>query len=103
MLNADLATGYAAVIVVPCFALVLPAGVKDADQDALNASLDAEIAHLREQGARVHVITPSAEFLALTQHGAQMLDVNLAAEAFQIGARQAVQKAMHVDVWWRQV
>jgi len=103
MLNADLATGYAAVIVVSCFALVLPAGVKNADQDALNASLAAEIARLREHGASVNVITPSAEFLDLTQHGAKMLDVSLAAEAFQIGARQAVQEAMHVDAVWRQV
>jgi len=63
----------------------------------MNASLDAEIARLREHGAGVHVITPSAEFLDLTQHGARMLDVSLAAEAFQLGARQAVQEAMHVD------
>jgi len=103
MLNADLATGYAAVIVVSCFTLVLPAGVKDADQEAMNASLDAEIARLREQGARVNVITPSVEFLDLTRHGARMLDVSLASEAFQIGARQAVQEAMHVDAVWRQV
>jgi len=103
MLNADLATGYAAVIVVSCFALVLPAGVKDADQEAMNASLDAEIARLREQGARVDVITPNAEFLDLTRHGAKMLDVSLVSEAFQIGARQAVQEAMHVDALWRRV
>ncbi len=103
MLNADLATGYAAVIVVSCFTLVLPAGVKDADQEAMNASLDAEIARLREQGASVDVITPSAEFLDLTRYGARMLDVSLASEAFQIGARQAVQQAIHVDAVWRQV
>jgi NTE family protein len=102
MLNADLATGYDAVIVVSCFPLVLPAGVNNPDREILNASLNAEIAGLREHGAHVDVVTPNGEFLKLTEYGTRMLDVSLIPEAFQIGAGQAVQEAFRIDAVWRQ-
>jgi NTE family protein len=102
MLNSDLASGHTAVIVVSCFALVLPAGVENIDQKMLNASLAAEIAALRSTGACVNVITPSAEFLDLTQGGTKMLDAGLSPEAYEIGARQAIQEAPNLHSPWRQ-
>ncbi|WP_263359091.1 patatin-like phospholipase family protein [Acidicapsa ligni] len=100
-LNADRATGHDAVIVVSCSPLVLPAGVNNPDRETLNAGLNAEIAGLREHGAQVDVVTPSAAFLKLTEYGARMLDVSLVPEAFQIGTRQAVQEALRIDAVWR--
>jgi NTE family protein len=101
MLNADLAADYASVIVVSCFALVLPARFRNPDQELLNAKLEAEIARLREGGARVNVIVPSADLLDLTQYGAKMLDISLASNAFQIGVQQAIQATANVDALWR--
>jgi NTE family protein len=101
MLNADLVPNHAAVIVVSCFALALPEGVNNDDQEILNTRLNAEIIGLRESGARVDVITPSAEFLELTQRGARMLDPSLIPSAFQIGLRQAAEDANRLDPIWR--
>jgi NTE family protein len=103
MLNADLATGYTTVIVVSCFALVLPEGFVNPEQEVLNASLEAEITGLREHGAKVILITPSAELLDLTRQGTKMLDTTLVPEAYQVGNRQGVQEAARIDVSWRQI
>lgn len=100
MLNADLAAGQSAVIIVSCFALVLPEGVGNEDREALNAQLNAEITALRESGARVNVITPSEEFLGLTQFGAKMLDPSLIPDAFQLGRQQALLEAARLDHIW---
>jgi NTE family protein len=102
LLNADLAQGHAAVIIVSCFALELPEGFKGEDQKTLNASLHREITTLREAGAHVDVITPSAEFLNLTRYGTRMLDTSLIPEAFQMGERHATQEASRLHrLWYR--
>jgi NTE family protein len=102
MLNADLALGHAAVIIVSCFALALPEGFKNEDREALNARLNVEIASLRESGAHVDVITPSEGFLRLTQFGAKMLDSSLIPDAFQLGGQQAPVEAGRLDrIWYR--
>lgn len=101
MLNSDLASGHAAVIVVSCFSLALPKGVESIYQKMLNAGLD-EIASLRNTSADVNVITPSAEFLDLTQGGIRMLDAGLTPEAYRIGSRQAIQEAPNLHSLWHQ-
>jgi NTE family protein len=88
MLNADLALGYASVIVVSCF--------------ALNESLHSEIDTLRKSTAQVDVITPSEEFLKLTRGGTRMLDTSLIPDAFQMGLRQAAQEASAISPLWYQ-
>jgi NTE family protein len=100
MLNADLAASHSAVIIVSCFALALPEGVRNEDREALNTQLNAEIASLRESGTRVHVITPSEGFLVLTQFGAKMLDSSLVPDAFQLGGQQALLEAARLDHIW---
>jgi NTE family protein len=102
LLNADFARGHAAVIIVSCFTLVFPEGFGSEDQKALNASLHAEIATLRESGAHVDLITPSAEFSTLTGNGAGMLDTSLTPDAVQMGLRQASQEASGIHRIWYQ-
>jgi NTE family protein len=100
MLNADLASGHSAMIIVSCFALALPEGVRNEDREALNARLNAEIASLRESGAHVDVITPNEGFLGLTQFGARMLDPSLVPAAVQLGHQQAIVEAVRLDRIW---
>ncbi len=51
-LNADLAAGYAAVVVVSCLALTLPEGFSDPVFDAIAGQIEAELAVLRSARAR---------------------------------------------------
>src|SRR5690348_12197817 len=55
-LNADLAAGHGAVIVVSCLLLALPEGVSDPVFEATAAQIEAELAVLRDGGAAVEVV-----------------------------------------------
>ena len=101
MLNADLAVGHESVIVISCFALTLPDGYHNEELEVTNACLQAEIDSLREQGANVTVITPNEEFLKLTNYGANMRNLNLVSEAWQVGNRQAIQEIGRIDKLWQ--
>ncbi len=98
MLNADVATGCATVIVVSCFALEAAGPMADPDWAVTIGAQVAELRALRD--AMVVLVTPSEAFLALTHHGASMMDGNLAADAFRIGWAQAVQAAETVRSTW---
>lgn len=100
MLNADLASGHNAIIIVSCFALTLPKGFSNEDREVLNEKLNEEIAALRAAGARVDTITPSEGFLSLTQFGSKMLDPSLVPAAAQLGQQQAPVEAARLDRIW---
>jgi len=96
MLNADLAAGHTAVIVVSCFALSLPDGVSDPNVEALNTMLESEFATVRASGSVLDVVTPSAEFLGLTRWGTKMLDPALVSSTYQLGVRQVTDEALRL-------
>lgn len=100
MLNADLAPGHCAVIVVSCFPLAPPEGVGSEGPHPVNSGPVSEIEALRAAGADVDVIAPGPEFLALTGGGARMLDPTLVPLAFQIGMQQAICAARHLQAAW---
>jgi NTE family protein len=96
-LNADLAAGYARILVVSCFSL------DDAPNPGLtfrNRALRAEIQTLQTSGAEVDVIVPDAAFLALTQDGARMLDDSIVPEAFKLGRSQGAAEVERVSRLW---
>ena len=99
MLNADLAAGCRAVIVVSCFDLSTGPTVSTAIR-ARNQALQAEIAALRASGATVEVVAPDAAFNALTQQGTQMLNSALVPQAYEVGLRQAAAESGRLKAVW---
>jgi NTE family protein len=99
-LNADLAAGHAAVIVVSCLPLTLPEGLSDPVYDATAAEIEAELAVLRDGGAAVEVIGPGAEFLEVSGWGAELMNPARVAGACEAGVRQAAAEADRLRAIW---
>ena len=99
MLNADLAAGYASVVVVSCFALTVPEGGNNSAA-TLSRSLVNEIESLREGGSAVEVIAPDEAFLALTKNGTMMLNNSLVPAAYEAGKHQALDELERVHRIW---
>ena len=99
-LNADLAAGHAAVIVVSCLALALPEGTSDPVFDAMAAQIDAELAVLRDGGATVELIGPGPEFLEVSGWGAELMNPARVAGAYEAGIRQAAAEADRLRAIW---
>ncbi len=100
MLNADLATGYDSVIVVSCFSLEIPANNTNKELEIINTGLQSEIDNLRKTGANVKFISPSHDFLQLTKQGADMLNLSLMPEAWEIGRIQATNERDDINSIW---
>jgi NTE family protein len=100
-LNADLAAGHDAVIVVSCLALALPAGVSDPMFDATARQLEAELAAVRDSGAKLEVVPPGPEFLDISGWGANLMNPALAADAHRAGLRQAAAEAERLRSVWK--
>ena len=100
MLNADLAVGFGVVIAVSCFALTAPAAPENPLFSATNASLLLELDVLRRSGATLAVIEPDAQFDALTNRGAAMMDVSLVPEAYLMGQMKALVEAKAARALW---
>jgi NTE family protein len=99
-LNADLAAGHDAVIVVSCLALALPEGFSDPVFDATAAQIETELAVLRDGGAAVEVVGPGAEFLEVSGWGAELMNPARVASAYQAGVRQAAAEADRLLAIW---
>jgi NTE family protein len=99
-LNADLAVGHAAVIVVSCLAMALPEGITDPVFDATAAQIEAELTVLRDGGAVVEIIVPGAEFLEVSGWGTELMNPARVAGAYQAGIRQAAAEADRLRAIW---
>jgi NTE family protein len=99
-LNADLAAGHAAVIVVSCLAMTLPEGFSDPVFDATAAQIETELAVLRESGAAVEIVGPGAEFLEVSGWGAELMNPSRVAGAYEAGVRQAAAEADRLRTLW---
>jgi NTE family protein len=99
-LNADLAAGHDAVIVVSCMMLSLPAGMSDPVFDALSAEIGAELAAIRDSGGALEVVAPGPEFLEVSGWGASLMDPGRVAPAYQSGLRQAAVEAGRLRAVW---
>ena len=99
-LNADLAAGHAAVIVVSCLAMALPEGFSDPVFDATAAQIETELAVLRDGGAAVEIVGPGAEFLEVSGWGAELMNPARVAAAYEAGVRQAAAEADRLRALW---
>jgi NTE family protein len=99
-LNADLAAGHEAVIVVSCLPLALPEGISDPMFDAMSRQTEAELAAVRDSGAALEVIAPGQEFLDISGWGASLMDPSRVSGAYQAGIRQAAAEAARLRAAW---
>ena len=99
-LNADLAAGQDAVIVVSCLVTALPEGISDPMFDAISSQIEAELATVRDSGAALEVIVPGQEFLDISGWGAHLMDPGRSAGAYQAGIRQAGAEAARLRAVW---
>jgi NTE family protein len=99
-LNADLAAGHDAVIVVSCMPLALPEGISDPVFDAMSGQIGAELAAVRDSGAALEVVVPGQEFLDISEWGASLMDPGRAAGAYEAGIRQAAAEAARLRAVW---
>jgi NTE family protein len=87
-LNADLAIGYDAVVVVSCMVLEPPEGATPDLLAGLLPGIRDRIDDLRSSGSGVEVVEPAEEFAELSGWGHYLMDVSRTAAAFDAGLRQ---------------
>ena len=95
--NADLAAGYANVVVISPFGGrtgPLPAGQFEGLRRFLGADLESQVEALRKQGSRVEVITPDADSRAAM--GTNQMDLATRIPAARAGFAQGKQEATRV-------
>ena len=94
--NADLASGYDAVLIV---AVTMPGmDAMPAIAEAMQAQIDAEIAVLRESGSRVEMIEPDAGSAA--SFGMNLMDFSRRAAVAAEGARQGAAEGERLRAFW---
>lgn len=99
-LNADLAAGYDAAVVVSCLPLSLPEGLSEPTFEALAAQMEAELESVRRSGAQLGVIGPGDEFLEVSGWGLYLMDADRAPAAFAAGQRQGATEAARLGAVW---
>lgn len=99
-LNADVAVGHDAVVVISVMALAAPAGMSDPLLDRINAQVEAELAALQVGGAQVEVIEPNDEFLEISGWGLHLMDFGRAEAAYEAGMRQGADEAPRIQALW---
>jgi NTE family protein len=95
--NADLARGYANVVVISPFGGrtgTLPAGQFEGLRRFSGADLESQVEALRKQGSRVEVITPDADSRAAM--GTNQMDLATRIPAARAGFAQGKQEATRV-------
>ena len=120
-LNADLAKGNDAVLVVSVTTLSTPAppassastrpaasdgsvsdgsGSDGSGAGPLVPAIADEFSALSSSGAAVMTIEPNAEFLELSRWGSSLMDVGKAGEAFVMGLRQGLEESDRISSLW---
>ena len=99
-LNADLASGHDAVVVISVMMTELPAGIEDPRLQAFFARQKAGVDGLRAAGAAVETIEPDAEFLTLSGMGMALMDFSLVGAAADAGVRLGKQEAERLRAIW---
>ncbi len=110
-LNADLAKGNGAVLVVSVTTLSTPApparsastgpaASDDSGAGVLIPAIADEFSVLSSAGAAVETIEPNAEFLELSRWGSSLMDVGKAGEAFVMGLRQGLEESDRISNLW---
>lgn len=100
MVNADVAAGHDAVVVVSCTLLDIPEGLGMDAMAAVFAATRAQIAGLAQAGSRVETIVPGDEMLEISGFGLNLMDFSLAGAAYEAGLRQGKAEADRLSRVW---
>jgi NTE family protein len=98
-LNADLATGCDAVVVVSVMA-DLPPGIELPMALRETTARDAHLEALRTSGSTVELVMPSAELVEISGMGMFLMDAARGPAAYQAGLRQAEVEADRLRAVW---
>lgn len=100
MVNADVAAGHDAVLVVSCTLLELPEGFALPGLDAAFGATRAQLNRLRDDGTKVETVVPGAEMLEVSGWGMNLMDFSLAGAAYEAGLRQGEAEATRLAGFW---
>ena len=100
MVNADVAGGHDAVLVISCTLLELPEGFALPSLDAVFGATRAQLDGLRENGAKVEAVVPGPEMLEVSGWGMNLMDFTLAGAAYEAGLRQGEAEATRLAGFW---
>jgi NTE family protein len=99
-LNADLATGYDAVIVVSCMPMALPPGLADERFQRFFDAQQDEIEALRASGASVELVVPDQAFLEVSGYGLSLLDFSRIDAAVGVGTTLGKEIVERIGTIW---
>lgn len=100
MVNADVASGHDAVVVISCTLLEIPEELSTPELTAIfRATLD-RIESLRSDGAKVEAVVPGAEMLEVSGFGLNLMDFSRAEAAYEAGVRQGEEEAARIRAIW---
>jgi NTE family protein len=100
MVNADVASGHDAVVVVSCTLLDIPKELSTPELDAVFGATVGQIDGLRSGGSKVETVVPGAEMLEISGFGLNLMDFTRAAAAFEAGVRQGKEEATRIGAIW---
>lgn len=100
MVNADVASGHDAVVVVSCTLLDIPKELSTPELDAVFQATLGRIEQLESGGSKVETIVPGAEMLEISGFGLNLMDFTRAAAAFEAGVRQGKEEAARIGAIW---
>lgn len=99
-LNADLAVGVKAAVVVSCMPLELPPGLDDPRISRLLGRARTEVDAIRAAGAEVALIVPDLEFLTISGFGMNLMDFSQVGAAADAGQRLGKAEADRIAAVW---
>ena len=99
-LNADLAAGYEAIVVVSVMIMELPPGFDDPRISGFFAAQRAAIDAVRATGSKVEVIAPDVEFMTLSGLGMNLMDFSIVGAAAEAGVRLGKLEAERIAAIW---
>lgn len=100
MVNADVAAGHEAVLVISCTLLEVPEGFALPTLEAVFAATRAQLDELRENGSKVETVVPGPEMLEVSGWGMNLMDFTLAGAAYEAGLRQGEAEATRLAGFW---
>lgn len=100
ILNADVAAGHDAVLVVSCTLLEIPEEFAIPGLNAVMAATRSQLDRLRSDGSKVETIVPDEQMLEISGWGLNLMDFTRAKSAYKAGVKQGETEAARLGSFW---